>query len=244
MLPPAKTGLAYPAPRTNVANISALARITVAGGLGGGLNAALCVLGWPVPVADVATFRWHLIPAGMAHGALLALVAVTGALAARGIGVSPWRWLAIPAAGWLAGYASWIPMEMSIFGRSFLRALTWPAASDRFSLAIVWSPLVYFGGVSALLCLWLTARHRERPRWLNVVGGVAAAVGGSLCWWIEWRPWYFSVLHGVTWGSLVGFAAGGLDLFDGRWDSIGLPPLSENPPPIAGFPPGRASGTL
>jgi hypothetical protein len=185
---------------------ASLLRMTAAGGVGGGLNATLCVLGWPVPVPS-ASFRWHLIPAGIAHGGLLALAAIVGVAASSRTRHSLWRWFAAPIVGWLGGYASWIPLEMSVFGRSLSHAIVWPAGSDPFSLAFIWNPLIYFGGVSALLDLWLasaTARHSPK---MAVVGAALAASLGSLCWWIEWGPWYFSLLHGGVWGTLVGFAA-------------------------------------
>jgi hypothetical protein len=183
-----------------------LLRITAAGGLGGGLNATLCVLGWPVPVAS-ASFRWHLIPAGAAHGALLALAAIAGVAASWRTGHSLRRWFAVPIVGWVGGYASWIPMEMSVFGRSLRAAVAWPAGGDLFSLAVIWNPLVYFGGVSALLYLWLSSAAARHSAGRIVVGAAIAASLGSLLWWIEWSPWYFSLLHGGLWGVLVGVAA-------------------------------------
>jgi hypothetical protein len=184
---------------------ASLLRITAAGGLGGGLNATLCVLGWPVPVAS-ASFRWHLIPAGIAHGGLLALAAIAG-VAAFSRTPALWRWFAAPVVGWLGGYASWVPLEMSVFDRSLSHAIRWPAGTHPLSLAAAWSPLIYFGGVSALLYLWLAAGATRHSPGLTVVGAALAASLGSLCWWIEWGPWYFSLLHGGVWGTLVGLAA-------------------------------------
>ena len=212
---------------------AALARMTAAGAVGGGLNATLCVLGWPVPVAS-ASFRWHLIPAGAAHGALLALAAIAGVVASRRAGDSLWRWFAAPIVGWLGGYASWVPLEMSVLGRSLSQAIVWPAGSGPLSLAFIWNPLIYFGSVSALLYLWLASAVARRSPKITVVGAALAASLGSLWWWIEWGPWYLSLLHGGVWGTLVGFAAIRRDgttttqpspLFPGN-----LPPLPDSRP--------------
>ena len=57
----------------------------MAGALAGGANATLCYLQLPVPIQVAAVnLHWHIIPAGCAHGALLALVAVAASEIARG----------------------------------------------------------------------------------------------------------------------------------------------------------------
>ena len=69
-------------------------------------------------------------------------------------------------------------------------------------------PLQYFGLVALLyylaIALWLA---RERRLAAHVTGAAVAGIFGSLWWWISFGPWYFSVLHGAIWGTLVGVGA-------------------------------------
>ena len=182
-------------------------RVGAAGGLAGAANATLCYLRLPVPVKESGvTFHWHVIPAGCLHGALLALVAV-GAFhlaSRRSLGL---QIAGLPVVAWVAGYLAWIPLDLSVSGRSILQALAWPADGEQRMGAILWPPLLYFGGVSALLytCLLATGVPSSRKA-LQSLGAIAAAILGSLWWWIEWGPWYFAVIHGLFWGGLVGLA--------------------------------------
>ena len=111
--------------------------------------------------------------------------------------------------GWAAGYLSAIPLQLSAFDDALTKAITWPfQRGSPFSAA--WSPLAWFGGVSVLLCLWLLFKPRDTGA-LKETGAISlAAILGSLWWWIEWRPWYFSLLHGAIWGTLVTLGARGL----------------------------------
>jgi hypothetical protein len=180
------------------------ATVACVGGLGGLLNAALCYLRWPVSVEDSsATFRWHVMPAGLLHGLFLALVAVLAAAYASRLSLGR-RWLLIPVVGWCAGYLSWIPLELSVFGGALPKALYWPV--DR-SWQAAWAPaVVYFGGVSAFLYAWLLLRPVGSRLLANMLAASGAGALGSLWWWISWGPWYLSVLHGAIWGCLVGAA--------------------------------------
>jgi hypothetical protein len=74
-------------------------------------------------------------------------------------------------------------------------------------------PLQYFGFV-ALLYYSAVAMYLARQRSLmaHVTLAVAAGIAGSLWWWIVMGPWYFSVLHGAIWGTLVGV---------GAWSALG-----------------------
>src|SRR5512137_1749364 len=96
---------------------------TFAGGLGGLVNAALCYANWPVvvvwgqgyvdgtpigqPLLHPHFFRWHVVPAGFAHGAILAGVGAATAMAAP-----RWkplvRWAAVVVV-WLVAQFSWVP---------------------------------------------------------------------------------------------------------------------------------------
>ena len=173
------------------------------GGLGGAINAALCYAKLPVPTGEQGSFEWHVIPAGGAHGALLALIA---AGCAAGLwNQRAWiRWAAVPVVGWLAGWLSWIPLHLSIVEGELLKAILWPFSNSKELVLGLWQ---YFGLVS-LLCYaglqWLR-RFSPRHRWAPFAVGIGSGCLGSLWWWIEVEPWYFSLLHGTIWGSLVGF---------------------------------------
>ena len=182
-------------------------RAAVAGGVGGGANATLCYLRLPVAVQESAvSFHWHVIPAGFAHGAMLALIAVAGLQFVEGRRAAL-RWCGAPIVAWFAGYASWIPLDISVANRSFVQHLSWPAEGESSLISVLWSPLPYFGGVAGLLylSLLLAGRAAGRP-WVAIAASITAGTLGSLWWWIEWGPWYFSLLHGSTWGVLVGLA--------------------------------------
>jgi hypothetical protein len=180
--------------------------IGIAGGIGGLINAALCYSKWPVPVEDTsATFHWHVIPAGFIHGGILALLAVGAADLGRRLN-GPLRWAASLLVAWLAGYLSWIPLDISAFDKSLASALAWPLVNADSRLAAVWVPFLYFGAVSGLLYLWLAGQRRGQGRVIEMAAASGAGVLGSLWWWLVWKPWYLSVLHGVVWGSLVGLA--------------------------------------
>jgi len=182
----------------------------LAGGLGGAANATLCYLKLPVPVQEstqAATFQWHIVPAGFAHGAVLALIAIM-ALGVMGRRNRFLAFSATPFVAWFAGYASWIPIGLSISDESLLHALAWPVRDGNAVSALV-GPAQSFGGVAGLLyLLFLVAgRTAERPPVAAILATLAGALG-SLWWWIEWETWYFSLLHGGIWGSLVGLAMG------------------------------------
>ena len=178
------------------------------GGIGGAINASLCYAGWPVAPGENPGFAWHIIPAGGAHGALLALVAAGCASALWN--QRAWvRWAAVPVVGWLSSWLSWIPLQLSLFAptpdRGILKVLLWPFDGD--VKEIVFGLWQYFGLVG-MLCfagLQLLRRASPNPRWVFLAVGIASGCLGSLWWWIEMKPWYFSLLHGTIWGSLVGF---------------------------------------
>lgn len=91
-----------------------LARAGLAGAIGGAINGAMCYLRWPVPVEDThVTFSWYVVPGGCVHGWALALIAVAGAARGRDLG-QPLRWASSILVGWVAGYVSWIPLEISL----------------------------------------------------------------------------------------------------------------------------------
>ena len=182
--------------------IRRLALITASGGAGGMVNAALCFAEWPVRVPESsAAFRWHAIPAGFAHGGLLALIAAAAVIGAPRRG---WR-RAITAllVGWVAGYLSYVPLDLSVFTGSLTHAALWPVDSVWEAL---WRPYFQFGIVAALLYLWLALRRESSGVLSNVAASYGAGAVGSIWWWAAWGPWYFCLLHGAIWGVCVGCA--------------------------------------
>ena len=185
-------------------NVRTIRTIGLWGGLGGGINALLCYAKLPVDIGE--RFQWHIIPAGVAHGALLAV------LAAGWAAVWMRRPTAVRAAGaalvgWLAGWLSYVCLDLSVTELRGVNthALWWSFQSDR--LAWVWTPFLRFGLVSALayvgwnlLGLW---NRTERAPHLMV--GMLSGAFGSLWWWASWNLWYLAFLHGAIWGSLVGY---------------------------------------
>ena len=173
--------------------------------MGGGINAWLCYSRWPVPVEDNPAFHWHMVPAGALHGAILALAA----LALASIAVS-WKWpariFALVLTGWLSGYVSWIALDRSVFNNAWLKSLTWPF--HPLSLSSLWTPYAQFGLVTLLYAAWLLMPSAPRSNLTrHIVAASLAGALGSLWWWCAWRPWHFSILHGLVWGVAVGCAA-------------------------------------
>lgn len=183
-----------------------LAVVALAGGIGGLVNAILCYLEWPMPVEDTSVrgFQWHVIPAGFAHGCVLAAIPVVAAALGRHW-KKPLRWAAGILVGWVAGYLSWIPLDLSI-GEPLQRALIWPFQNGDSAASALWVPFPYFGGVAALLYLWMILERGGASVWISMLAASVAAGVGSFWWWASWGPWYFSPLHGSVWGCLVGFA--------------------------------------
>ncbi len=184
------------------------------GGIGGAINAWLCYAKLPGLSVQEMDFLWAIVPAGALHGGLLAVISV---------GVAQWlrerrmrlRWAALPLMGWVCGWIPYAPIAFYVhlyfvpdFGGGgwldkLLKAL-WPFRLDLESL---WMPWHSFGLVGAIyylllsLCRGLASRRLMTHLLIASLSGIA----GSLWWWILFKPWYLSVLHGAIWGSLVGF---------------------------------------
>lgn len=211
-------------------NAKSLGLVSLFGGLGGGLNAWWCYARFPAG-SSVDSFTPWIVPAGFAHGALLALASVL--LADFFLGKPlPAQIAGLAFAGWLAGWLSFIPIQLYIdVGSSespmpflasaaaprypafsdVVKALRWPFSSGFRDALYV--PYIYFGLVAVVYC-FLSAlfRRNAKPLSLAACMGMCSLSGilGSLWWWIQWDPWYFSLLHGAVWGSLVGY---------GLWES-------------------------
>lgn len=180
-------------------------RVAACGALGGATNAWLCYAEVPVAAAQNTTFGWHVIPAGAVHGSVLAFTAFGGArlLASRGLRL---RLLVAAPLAWVAGVASWIPLNRSAFDEPWLKSLTWPF-HDGWGTALL-APFQYFGFVAGLYYLSLVIRVTQgRSLAAHVLTAGASGTLGSLWWWIAMESWYFSPLHGTIWGAFVGAGA-------------------------------------
>lgn len=162
------------------------------GAVGGALNALHALYAFRENLA------WHIVPAGMVHGALLA-----------GLSIFCARWVAsqrlalrltMPAVeGYFIGYVTFLPIALSAhFDLSFF----WFGQEDQ---ALYW-PWWAFGLVASLACLaWGSARLiTSRHAIAHMAAGSGAGVLGSLWWWSSWEDSPYSLLHGTIWGCLVG----------------------------------------
>ncbi len=205
----------------------ALGLIGLLGGLGGAINAWLCYRHIPMSPAaakDFFEFSWWIIPAGTVHGAILAIVpiAIVGVVAHQRTLV---RWLTLPLAGWLSGWLSYIPLNLylDLFGHIPFHTrptldtilptigewIAWPLHNHPHVTEALWRPFCFFGLVGSCYSLGLCVSRRWRVETLfvHLFIGSLSGVLGSLWWWILWSNgtlWYFSVIHGTIWGSLVG----------------------------------------
>lgn len=148
---------------------------------------------------------WHVVPAGLAHGAILAIVAASVAWLAVDRGQTT-RILSVPLAGWAGGLLSWVPLAYS---------LKLPPAPTPLWPNLLWGPFFNFGLVSALAVLGWAVLRQLWTRRLVVHLAVASvsAVLGSMWFWVAWAsvdgfPFYwYEIPHGVTWGCFVALAA-------------------------------------
>lgn len=187
----------------NSVNGAAHLRVGLCGSLGGATNAWLCYAQLPVSVGH--DFRWHVVPAGAIHGGLLALGAfgLGMLLLNQTLGV---RLLAAPLFAWFTGFASWIPLNRSVFNESWPKSLAWPFQETWSTAAL--GPFMYFGLVALLYYLCVVLLYgRRHSLGVHVLLASTAGALGSLWWWIAWERWYLSVLHGSVWGAWVGVAA-------------------------------------
>ena len=180
-----------------------LAVVAILGAGAGAINAWLCLARIPVPVQDDPDFTWLVVPGGAVHGAIMAIVPLAAALTLVGWRVG-YRVLVAPVVGWVAGYASWVPLHHWVFDKSWSKSLVWPLQIDGW-LGVAWAPFPYFGAVGAIAYVSLTAGGLGRSRARTAVLIACAGVLGSLWWWLEFGPWYFAAIHGTIWGILVGW---------------------------------------
>ena len=181
--------------------------IGLLGGIGGAINAWLCYAKFPVPANKyIDDFPWHIIPAGAVHGAILAAISV-------GFAVLFWerrsltRWVGLLAIGWLSGYLSYLPLNLSLFipsEKNVFRALILPFGSLREALLM---PYQTFGFVAFSCYFFLNICRQLFNKRLPVhlFIGILSGCVGSLWWWIVCEHWYLSLLHGTIWGALVGY---------------------------------------
>lgn len=174
------------------------------GATGGFLNGLLLWLQVPEKVVD---FKPEILACGALHGAILAACGIAAAnVALRHPRLCPLIWL---AAGYVAGWLSWVPTHWLVADNPLIKALVWPLTLDK-PLEVAWRPLQHFGLVALLLAAALTLappalmRRGLAPRGLAIAAGVL----GSLWFWGLFqdhaRLGYFALLHGTIWGLLVG----------------------------------------
>lgn len=200
--------------------IKSLGLIGALGGVGGLINGWLCYAKYPVAVVENETFLWPIIPLGALHGTLLAVISV-------GLACLFWkrrlflRLIGLAVSGYLAGWISLIPIFYYVesidlllsfspasvtFKRLISDVILWPFL-NRLDSGYIWDPYVYFGLAGSVyyffltLCGQLTCRNLSKHLFLGVLSGILC----SLWWWISFKPWYFSLIHGTIWGMLVGF---------------------------------------
>lgn len=183
--------------------VSSLFNIALLGAAGGAINAWLCYAKIPVAAAGNEQFHWHVIPAGAAHGAILAAMTVGCAsfLLKRGLWA---RLLAAPFIGWVVAYLSWIPLDRSAFDTPWSKSFAWPFTQGWIEATFM--VFAYFGLVSIIYYFWLVMGGlARRGVGIHLFCASLAGILGSLWWWIEWKPWYLSLIHGAIWGILVGY---------------------------------------
>jgi hypothetical protein len=166
---------------TGRSDLTRVVRVAFCGALAGVANAWLCYAGIPIPVDPHADFEWHIIPAGAAHGALLAAFAFGAATLLNAWPLAIRLTAAVPL-GWFAGYASWLPLNRSL-DESWRKTMLWPFKQSGWPDAL-WAPFAYFGLVAVLYYLWLATRGRNACRlWASVTAACAAGTLGSLWFW-------------------------------------------------------------
>lgn len=206
--------------------VSSLLTVAGLGGCGGAVNAFWCYAKFPVGISGGMDFAWTIIPAGAAHGALLALCVMAGVILLQRR-PRTLQWLGILLAGWLTGWLSFIPIHLYILSvgstaltRADLLKALWPYEA---TIGTLWAPYSTFGLVALFsfggLILWrpLTTPRLSRQLLIGSLSGTA----GSLWWWSVYGPWYLCLLHGTIWGSLVG-----LGVWQSRSHSAALAPAS------------------
>ncbi|MCM8794958.1 MAG: hypothetical protein NC819_04060 [Candidatus Omnitrophica bacterium] len=182
-----------------------LTSVGIFGALGGIINGLLCFLRIPPVAEGSGYFDWRIVPAAMCHGSLLAVCSV-------GFSVlflkkkELFRWIVIPAVGWISSWISFIPFHLYIT-KNLQAVVLWPM---QLAPQAWYVPFCYFGLVAILAYFFLgICRLLLSKDWrIHVAAGVFSGVVGSLWWWSAWKPWFVSILHGSIWGILVGFSVG------------------------------------
>jgi hypothetical protein len=177
-----------------------------AGAVGGAINAWLVFKGIPAPMKGEPDLKWSVVPAGGLHGAVLAIIPLAAALAVMKRRALIRVLIALPV-GWIAGYLSWIPIHHWGGQESWQHSLFWLARLESGATA-AWAPFLYFGFVSAVLYLSIVCGLFDEGIARSLACAIAAGVLGSLWFWIDSEPWYFSPIHGLIWGVLVGVGIG------------------------------------
>ena len=181
--------------------------IAAAGALAGAFNAfVLCLPGFSGVRNDI---DWHMVPAGAAHGALLALVGVQCGRWFRGVRPAQ-RLLVAAAAAWVGGYLSTLPIAASLDHRWF--PLFTPGWSE---------PFATFGLAAGIVCGWLLFAPGTAGRRAHVNAGIAAGMAGyGMFWWPQNslldHPFPTIGVQSASWGIAVGLATAPVSTQKGR----------------------------
>ena len=180
------------------------------GALAGAVNGFLCYAGIPSVVPDTQ-FSRTIILAGSIHGAIL--VSIIFCFIFLFYNRPVWaRFLGAIACGYVSGWLSFIPIRLSINNawnfQAFFQAFAWVSAND--FREMLWVPFVFWGLVGFLYFSFLIFSRMLNSRKIGMHILIASLSGilGSLPWWIQFKPWYFSLIHGTIWGVAVGFGIG------------------------------------
>ncbi len=173
------------------------------GAVGGAINAYLCYAKIPISLeSKYLSFSWLIVPAGATHGAILALASLFCAYYSHSRS-QLFRWLGIPVAGFLSGWLSWIPINLSFSAEKWPWVILNPF--DINSIQNIFAPYKVFGlvGLIYYFLLVIFGVLYERRLWVHISCSILSGILGSLWFWIE-EAWYLSILHGTIWGILVG----------------------------------------
>ena len=179
--------------------VNRIHRIAIGGAFGGAINGFLCYTNLPIRLSN---FDWHVVPAGSIHGAVLASLSVTAAnyFVARPLAIR--LIISLPLA-WIAGFLSWIPLELSVFHSTWQKTLTWPFHPN---WRTWYAPYWQFGLVTFVYYIVLSiAGSRQQNLAFYVLFAAMAGILGSFWFFVD--HWYISLLHGVIWGCSVGVCA-------------------------------------
>jgi hypothetical protein len=179
----------------------------LAGGLGGGLNGLLCYLGFLVDY----DLDWHIVLAGVGHGAMCVLVPLVLLKVLHKYG-RVLSWLGAGIAGYVAGWLSGTAVSLSLGWPTWIEALTWPLQEASSIVEIIVWPFEFLGigGTLYYIGIMFLTRFAVRGLGLYVLVGILSGSASYVWFWdsMGWlgaaHPWLLGLTHGGAWGALVG----------------------------------------